>query len=129
MKKILLIILSFLGLNACAGAQDKNFTDMDVAEFSELLANGGVQLVDVRTPAEYAGGHIAGADNINVFDSDFIDKSLKSLDKSRPVAVYCRSGKRSADAARKLSEKGFDVTNLKGGILAWEEEGRPVSID
>lgn len=122
MKKILFIILSLLGLNACANAQDKTYSDMNVTEFSEFLKNDSVQLVDVRTPGEYADGHIAGAENINVSDSDFVDKAQKSLDKSRPVAVYCRSGKRSADAARKLSEKGFNVTNLKGGIIAWKNK-------
>lgn len=129
MKKILFILLSLLGLSACANAQDKNYTDMDVAEFSEFLTNDSVQLIDVRTPEEYADGHIADAENINVFDSDFTDKAEKSLDRSKPIGVYCRSGKRSAEAARKLSEKGFNVTNLKGGIIAWKNKKQPVSLD
>ncbi|MDE5976124.1 MAG: rhodanese-like domain-containing protein, partial [Muribaculaceae bacterium] len=48
------------------------------------------------------------------------------LDKSKPVAVYCRSGKRSADAANLLSSEGFKVTNLLGGILAWEDDKKPI---
>lgn len=110
-----------LGLNGCMNAQDKSYTDMDVEAFSNYLKDGDVQLVDVRTPEEYAEGHIPGAININVFDNDFIDEALKSLDKSKPVAVYCKSGRRSADAATKLSKNGFKVTNLKGGYLAWEK--------
>lgn len=129
MKKFLLIILSLLGLNGCASAQDRKYVDMDVSEFSNLLRNDSVQLVDVRTPEEYADGHIPGAENINVFDSDFTEKAQTSLDKTKPVAVYCRSGKRSAEAARKLSEKGFNVTNLKGGIIAWKDKRQPISLD
>ena len=100
---------------------------MDVENFSHYLSNDSVQLVDVRTPEEFAEGHIAGAKNINVFDSDFVDEAEKALDKSKPVAVYCRSGKRSADAARELTENGFNVTNLEGGILAWKEQHQPIS--
>lgn len=108
-------------------AQNNNYTDMDVERFSKYLSNNNVQLVDVRTPEEFAEGHIAGSRNINVFDKDFIDEAEKTLDKSKPVAVYCRSGKRSADAAQKLAENGFTVTNLEGGILAWKEKSQPVS--
>ena len=121
MKKILILLLSLLGMNACMNAQGNNFTDMDVEHFAQYITNGDVQLVDVRTPEEYAEGHIEGARNIDVFDDDFLEEAQKSLDKSRPVAVYCRSGKRSADAARKLSANGFQVTNLEGGIIAWKE--------
>lgn len=126
MKKIFLIILSVLGLNACVNARDKVYTDMDVESFSTFLSDDDVQLVDVRTPEEYASGHIAGAKNIDVYDRDFMDTASKSLDKSKPVAVYCRSGKRSSEAARKLSEKGYNVTNLNGGIMAWIRDRQPV---
>lgn len=129
MKKLFFILLSLFGLNSCVNAQDKNFSDMDVAEFSQFLTNDNVQLVDVRTPEEYSEGHIPGAKNINVFDKDFADKAKESLDISKPVAVYCRSGKRSAEAARELSEKGFIVTNLKGGIIAWKGKKQPISLD
>lgn len=127
MKKILSILFILLGLNGCMNAQNKSYVDMDVVRFAKYLSNDSVQLVDVRTPEEFEEGHIAGARNINVFDSDFVDEAEKALDKSRPVAVYCRSGKRSADAARELTENGFNVTNLEGGILAWKEEHKPIS--
>ncbi|MBD5260943.1 MAG: rhodanese-like domain-containing protein [Bacteroides sp.] len=127
MKKLIFILLTFLGFNSCMNAQEQNYSDMDVAEFSKYVTKDGVQLIDVRTPEEYEEGHIAGARNINVFDSDFIDEALSSLDKSRPIAVYCRSGKRSADAARQLSKQGYTVTNLKGGILDWNEHHLPIT--
>lgn len=129
MKKILFILLSLLGLNACVIGQDKNYVDMDVAEFSQLLTKDSVQLIDVRTPKEYSDGHIPGAQNINVYDKNFSDKAKKSLDMSKPVAVYCRSGKRSTEAAHKLSKTGFNVINLKGGIIAWKDKKQPISFD
>lgn len=101
---------------------------MDVDAFSKYIAENEVQLVDVRTPEEYAEGYIGDAKNLNVFDKDFIENAIKYLDSSKPVAVYCRSGKRSADAAQKLSKNGFEVTNLKGGILAWKANHLPLSI-
>ncbi len=122
-------MLTVLGLNACANAQSENYSNMDVEKFANYLANDSVQLVDVRTPEEFAEGHIAGAKNINVFDNDFINQCEKTLDKTKPVAVYCRSGKRSAEAAQKLSEKGYDVTNLLGGIIAWKDENEPISSE
>ena len=127
MRKILLILLTLIGLNGCMNAHNKSYVNMDVERFAEYLTNDSVQLLDVRTPEEYAEGHIAGSRNINVFDSDFLDEAEKTLDKSKPVAVYCRSGKRSADAARELSDIGFNVVNLEGGILAWKENHLPIS--
>lgn len=116
-----------LGIGACVNAQDKNsYGDVDVRGFAKLLANDNVQLLDVRTPDEYAEGHIAGAKNIDIYDDDFISQATESLDKSKPVAVYCRSGKRSAEAARRLAERGYKVTNLEGGIIAWTTHNKPV---
>ena len=129
MKKLFFIILTLTGLYGCMNAHNKSYVNMDVERFAEYLTNDSAQLLDVRTPEEYAEGHIAGSRNINVFDSDFIEEAEKTLDKSKPVAVYCRSGKRSADAARELSDIGFNVVNLEGGILAWKEEHKPVTVN
>lgn len=115
-----------LGLNGCMNAQNNSqYTNMDVEQFANYIANDSVQLVDVRTPEEYAGGHIENSKNIDVYNPDFINVATKTLDKSRPVAVYCRSGKRSADAARKLTDKGYEVINLMGGIIAWTDNNKP----
>ncbi|MDE6286255.1 MAG: rhodanese-like domain-containing protein, partial [Muribaculaceae bacterium] len=125
MKKLLLIIMTMLGLNSCA-AQDAAYIDTDAADFARFIKDGKVQLLDVRTPAEYAEAHIAGARNIDIYDAGFMHDAEEALDKSRPVAVYCRSGKRSADAAARLAAAGYKVTYLEGGILAWTAAGRPV---
>lgn len=126
MKNIILAIMVMLGFSCSSNGQNSEFENMDVNQFANYITNDSVQTLDVRTPDEYSEGHIKGAVNINVYDNDFLDEATKELDKSRPVAVYCRSGKRSADAAQKLSAAGYKVTNLEGGILAWQNSGKPV---
>ena len=126
MKKFILILLAMLGITACSNAQNQGFDNMNVANFASYIKNDDVQLLDVRTPEEFNESHISGAKNIDWYDDNFITDAVKELDKSKPVAVYCRSGKRSAAAAEKLTEKGYKVTNLLGGILAWDEAKMPI---
>lgn len=85
------------------------------AFIARLKADPSIQLVDVRTPEEYAEGRIGGAVNIDVRDSCFVSDAVGQLDKSRPVAVYCKGGVRSRNAARQLSSLGFKVYNLDKG--------------
>jgi L-ascorbate metabolism protein UlaG (beta-lactamase superfamily)/rhodanese-related sulfurtransferase len=84
-------------------------------------------LLDVRTASEFAESHIADAVNIDVNGNDFIKKALERLDKQFTIAVYCRSGRRSANAANQLAKEGFKVVNLTGGINAWTDAQMPVS--
>lgn len=82
---------------------------------------GDVQLIDVRTREEYAAGHIKGSKNIDYKANDFLMKFDK-LDREKPVYIYCRSGNRSSNAARELSQLGFQkIINLDGGYISWEE--------
>ena len=119
------LFFSLFGMFSCKG-----YGDLAVAEFEKmLLDDGNVQLVDVRTPDEFADGHIAGAVNINWFSKEFLQEAESRLDKDRPVMVYCRSGRRSAAAATKLESAGFKTFNLQGGILAWTAAGKPVTQD
>lgn len=99
---------------------------LTVPEFEKVLSDTSVQLVDVRTPSEYGEGHIPGALNIDVKEDGFEQKALTSLDAARPVALYCRSGRRSAEAAVKIQDKFPAVYNLSGGIIAWQEAGKAV---
>lgn len=100
--------------------------DMSVNEFEKKLSTPGVQLVDVRTPGEFAEGHLANASNIDYRGGELQQKAAK-LDKKRPVLVYCHSGKRSAASAAELQAMGFtEVYNLKGGIAEWQGAGKPV---
>ena len=102
-------------------AQKPEFVSYSPAEFEKLIKEDkSVQLVDVRRPYEFEAGHIENALLINVLDSlTFLDKANAMLEKTKPVAVYCRSGKRSKDAARKLSRNGFIVFDLDSGYLGW----------
>ncbi len=89
--------------------------------YEAVYGSDSLQLVDVRTPEEYSVSHLKNAQNICVTDDDF-QKQVGVLDKSKPVYVYCRSGKRSARAAKILKEMGFtQVYDLEGGIMEWEE--------
>ena len=100
------------------------FATVGVEEFQAFIANPVVKLVDVRSQDEFDEGHIAGALLVDVSDGDFVEKAMAQLDKQRPVAVYCRSGRRSARAANLLAAQGYQVTNLAGGVLAWQDAGK-----
>ncbi|MGP1596219.1 MAG: rhodanese-like domain-containing protein [Prevotella denticola] len=126
MRKTLTVILAVLGFSLGTTAQNI-FENVDVNHFEQFIRSDSVQLVDVRTPKEYAEGHIAGAVNINVKDSAFLTAALSRFDKKRPCAVYCRSGKRSALAASLLAKRSFAVTNLLGGIIAWTEARKEIT--
>lgn len=120
------VALAFL-LTACG----PSYTNLDPRAFSDLLQEeDGVQLLDVRTAGEFAAAHIPGAVNIDVDGPAFADSALVRLDTARPVAVYCKSGRRSAKAAGKLTGAGFvRVLNLDGGIEAWTGNGGTVADD
>ena len=123
MKKIFTLLLAALGLNtACS----QNFENIDVKEFAELIADPNVVILDVRKADEFAEGHIKGAILIDQFQSDFIEQAKAKLPKEKTIAVYCRSGRRSANAAGKLADVGYKCVNLKGGIIAWKKANMPV---
>ena len=89
--------------------------------YDAIYKDRSIQLVDVRTPEEFKGNHLKGAQNICVTSDDFKEK-VKILDKNKPVYVYCYKGGRSAQAALELKELGFTkIYDMDGGILLWEE--------
>lgn len=105
------------------------FKDISPADLSKGLADGSVALVDVREPAEFAEGHIAGA-TLNPL-SRFDPTQLPKAEQGRQVVLVCRSGKRSVSAmemARLAGRRDVD-THLPGGVLAWLAENRPVVRD
>lgn len=95
---------------------------MDNAAFAKAISKKKVQLVDVRSKSEYEEGHIRRALNIDINNKSFAKIAEEKLNKKKPVAVYCRSGKRSKRAAVVLSEKGFTVYELDNGIKGWNGE-------
>lgn len=93
------------------------------AELAARLGHADApQLLDVRTPQEYGEGHIPGA---VLVPHDALAGQLDRLDRSRPVVVYCRSGRRADIAEALLRAQGFEVSQLQGSWLAWEAEGLP----
>ena len=80
--------------------------------------------------AEYAEGHIPGTHfNIDVLEDRYTEIALKTLPKEKPVALYCRSGNRSKNAARILAENGYQVLELGTGFQGWAAAGKKVEIE
>lgn len=111
--------------SACTG--NDSIISVSASEFDKKIKSDSVQVVDVRTPPEYAEGHIEGAINLNVQSDDFQQTVKNELSKDSVILVYCRSGKRSLKAAGILTRLGYKVINLKGGIIEWKEAGLPVT--
>lgn len=127
MKKIITCLLATLGLSSACSQQ--NFENVEANGFSELIEDPDVVLLDVRTAAEFAAGHIEGAINIDQGQSDFLEQAKAVLAADKKIAVYCRSGRRSANAAGRLAAEGYLCVNLTGGIEAWKAAQLPVTTE
>lgn len=125
MKNFFIIALAMLfSFTSCQSQTSKNTQVLEASAFAEKIKNTpNAQILDVRTPQEFAGDHIENAKNVNWLNADFVTNAA-TLDKTKPVFVYCKSGNRSNKAATKLSEMGFTtIYDLQGGILKWEAAG------
>ncbi len=115
----------------CTSGQTQNVkTSLSPAEFAETMKKTpNALLVDVRTPDEFSKGHLVNAKNIDWNGSTF-DKEISSIDKSKPVFVYCLSGGRSGQAASKMRADGFTlVYELDGGIMKWRGANLPETTE
>ncbi|WP_223550981.1 rhodanese-like domain-containing protein [Aestuariivivens sp. NBU2969] len=113
-------LMVFVGCKQPTASQTKIVTQ---EEMEALLQNKGVQLVDVRTPEEYSEGFIPGAINIDFLSPTFLE-DIESLDKEKPIIVYCQSGGRSGKCSKKLEEAGFKkIYDLQGGYSKWKYKG------
>ena len=93
---------------------------LSASEFRKALSKKDLQLLDVRTPREYAIACIKGAKNINIFEPNNFKKVAARLNKEAPVYLYCQSGKRSRQASKLLVKMGFNhIYDLKGGFSNW----------
>lgn len=136
MKRYIVAATMVLSLVSCGEAQTKkdsnssssveqisetNYKVVSQTEFKTLIKAGKGQLLDVRTPGEFNAGHIKNADNIDFTGSDFREK-VATLDREKPVLIYCHSGNRSGKASLILKELGFkEVYDLQGGYSNWNE--------
>ncbi len=127
MKNLFLsIVIATTGFVSCSIAQTESFKTIETNEFQKMTENKDAVILDVRTPEEYAEGHLKNSTNINFNAADF-EQQISKLDAKKTYLVYCRSGKRSANASGLMTSKGFkNVVNLKDGIIAWQEQGNEV---
>ena len=98
----------------------EDYTPQQVAE---LMAEGEIQLIDVRQPEEHDAGRIAGD---RLIELSRLATEVDSLDQTRPIVFYCRSGSRSAMATEAFRGAGFDAHNMVGGLLDWHAAGLPL---
>lgn len=124
MVKNLFIIFSLIALTSCA---QKNNNTINVTEFDKGIQNNNVQILDVRTAAEFRSGHIKNALQANYNNTQEFKERTQHLDKNKPIYIYCLSGVRSAYAMEDLKAMGFNnLYHLKGGINAWKQNNKPV---
>lgn len=129
----LLFAVVLLGLAACSDAGADDLRDaasprtIDPPAAVELLEQGDdLVLIDVRTPEEFADGHVAGAEMIDIQAEDFADR-IAELDPDATTVVYCRTGNRSARAAAYMDEQGFTDVYDAGGFADLAEAGASVA--
>jgi phage shock protein E len=127
---IAVLLATAMALAACGGtATDAaQLERVPVSRVEQLVADppAGMVVLDIRTPEEYAAGHLAGAVNIDYYAADFADR-LAELDPTVPYVMYCNSGNRSANALPLMDQIGFkQVYEMEGGIVAWYQAGLPL---
>lgn len=116
------------GLAACSTTPGA-VTDVDVAESTSILTEPGITVLDVRTPAEFAAGHLPGAVNIDIEGGAFSEQ-IADLPKDGEYFVYCRSGNRSGVATDEMADAGFTkLYDLQGGVGAWQAAGGALVTD
>jgi rhodanese-related sulfurtransferase len=98
--------------------------DLPPARVAKLLADGAIELVDVREPYEREAGYAPGSRHVPLAS---LTAAAASIDHSRPVVFVCRVGARSAMAAWSFARAGYDAHNLVGGMLGWVDSGLPIA--
>ena len=132
---LVLLLLGFSSLLCAAadlksapGANRQVARNIGVDEFDKLRTNKTSVILDVRTPSEFAGGHIPGAVNLD-WSAKNLTENMAALDKNHAYLIHCASGVRSAKACQKMEKLNFtNLYNLQGGFTAWQQAGKPVEI-
>jgi rhodanese-related sulfurtransferase len=99
---------------------DSDYTPQQVAE---LIAQGGIQLIDVREPYEHEAGRIAGDRLVELMQ---LTAEAATIERDQPVVFYCRTGSRSAMATEAFRRAGYDAHNMAGGLVDWAASGLPL---
>lgn len=125
--KLHFLIMSLLSLFTFGCSTAPSFKSVGVKEFEQIAQDPETVVVDVRRADEWVAGHLELAQyNIDVLQDNFIENAKATLPKDKTIAIYCRSGRRSKEAANRLVECGFEVIELNEGIIGWQNSGREV---
>jgi len=124
------VLAGFLGATAPLAAGTR-FQEVTVSQARELIQqrarDAEFVILDVRTPEEFAQGHLSGALNVNLMAPEF-ERRLGALDKAKTYLVYCRTGNRSEKAIQIMGRLGFrSVYHMSEGIVGWQKKGFPLS--
>lgn len=124
MKKYLVLLFGVMFFFGCKAQNSVKV--LTAEEFAAAVkADKKAVVLDVRRPDEFAAGHIEGAVLLNFLDTVTFNAGVEKLDKSKTYYIYCRSGRRSNNAAVILQKKGFTVFDLGGGFLSWQRYNLP----
>jgi rhodanese-related sulfurtransferase len=129
-RSLVLAGVATLLVAACGGTSGTGGATLETvstARAAEIIGEGrpGLVVLDVRTPEEFAAGHLANAVNLDFYNPGF-PTALAALDRETPYVLYCRTDNRSAEVRELMGNLGFtEVYEIDGGIVAWAEEGRP----
>jgi len=93
--------------------------EVTAAEAKQIIESGA-QTVDVRTDVEFGAGHIPAARHVALTD---VQREAATLDREKPILIYCRSGNRSGPTAEAFAASGWDAHSIAGGLIAWSEAG------
>jgi phage shock protein E len=119
------VVVAMIALTGCSGGTSAT-EDVNIQGFAKIIENPTIVIIDVRTPEEFAQGHILNSLNIDVANANFISE-VSQLDKTKTYAVYCRSGNRSAVATAEMEKLGFtSLYNMTGGAIDWLQAGLPL---
>lgn len=115
-----MLALLLMSVISCTSSAQSGFKNAPIAELTQLKNEKKAVVIDVRTPAEWQQGVIAGADLFIDYNGSNFKQEIAKLDKSKTYIIYCRSGGRSAGASQVMSDAGFkNVINMQGGISSW----------
>lgn len=127
-----LLILPLIMISGCVSQEDTSLEtqiikDVTTGEAYTLIQNNlenqGFAIIDVRTPEEYAAGHILNSINLDYYAGNFKDE-LNTLDKDKTYLIYCKSGNRSGKTRDIMRDLSFtEVYNMLGGIIQWGSDG------
>ncbi|MEO5984337.1 MAG: rhodanese-like domain-containing protein [Ferruginibacter sp.] len=126
LQKLFFLILLIGGTLTANKSVAQKSSNLSINDFEKGVKKPNVQVLDVRTTAEYESGHLKNAVLADWNNQEEFIKKIQTLHKSKPVYTYCLVGGRSAAATKWLTTKGYKVYNMDGGIAAWKRAGKPV---